>query len=726
MNNDTFRTMHGPTFGCLASMAFTIMLCLNSPVMAQQFPNNLPQVEIQSPLLALAPPAKQEEKANTDAAKVPVPGTEVAKPEMRVPVDGDNTLLPTKSGQPVALEPDANLDLKKLAAEANAAPAATQVAISRDSVIIKSLAGITLFKDDRKNPTDTPSAIPSSLAPGVNIAPDLTTPEREELVQILEQKYLGKPVSFNGLDQIVKEILGFYSRKKRPMTHVYIPEQEITNKVKIAILEGRLGEIRYAGDQSKRRWYQAALPGVPRALEAQQGQILDMNSITAAVTDLNVSPWSRLGRAEAHPYHRSTLAMTPGSQLGFTDVELDVKSRVAVPIQGFAGWDNTGTVALGENRFNLGAVWYDAFNTGYNHQLGVQFQSAENYDLFHAVTGSYTIPIQRWNQSLQIFAAFMQSSVDIPTAGVSQIVKGDAFIAGIRHYFKLPTIYLSQAAKEADNKSHKFAIYHDLGFGFDYKSQNNNLFFGGVNVFPSKIDVMQFVAEYNVRQTDMLGETNLNLSYYYSPGQLSRYNTDKTFLSARTGGTADYSYARGTLARMVELGVFSSYLDDFKLMVRATGQVSSANLVASEQLGLGGNASVRGYAERSLRGDQGFFIQTELYMPALHPLQFLAKKTPDRWTDPMDRTDELRFLVFYDYGIGRNVTPTAAEPGKHLNLSSIGLGLRYRYNKSMTFRCDYGLQLERLDPALTNISNLSPKYSNNGQGYLHMGLSLSF
>ncbi|WP_395735707.1 ShlB/FhaC/HecB family hemolysin secretion/activation protein [Prosthecobacter sp.] len=724
MNISSPRTTQGSAFGYFATMALAVSFGTASQ--AQQAPR-FPAIKVQSPLLAIAPPAKPDdkEKANAEAGKPQAPAAEAAKPEMRVPPDADNNLLPKKAGQAVALEPDGNLDLKKLAAEAQAAPAAKQVSISRDSIIIHSLAGITLFKDDRKNPTDVPSSIPSSLAPGVNIASDLSTPDREELVQILQQKFLGKPVSFNGLDQIVKEILKFYSSKKRPMTHVYIPEQEITNKVKIAVLEGRLGDIRFAGDQSKRRWYQAALPGVPRALSAQQGDILDMNTISASVSSLNLSPWSRLGRTEAHPYHRSTLAMTPGSQLGYTDVELDVTSRVAVPIQGFAGWDNTGTVALGENRFNLGAVWYDAFNTGYNHQLGVQFQAAENYDLFHSVTGSYTIPIQRWNQSLQFFAAYMESTVNIPTAGVSQFVKGDAFIAGMRHYIKLPSLF-SKAAREADNKAHKFAIYHDFGLGFDYKSQNNNLFFGGVNVFPSKIDVMQFVAEYNLRQTDFMGETNLNLSYYYSPGQLSRYNTDKAFISARSGGTADYSYARGVLSRMLELGVFSSYLDDFKLMVRATGQVSSANLVASEQLGLGGNASVRGYAERSLRSDQGLFIQTELYMPALHPLQFLAKKTPDRWTDPMDRTDELRFLVFYDYGIGRNVDPTVAEPGKHLNMSSLGLGLRYRYNKSMTFRCDYGYQLERLDPALTNISNLTPKYSNNGHGYLHMGLSLSF
>jgi hemolysin activation/secretion protein len=127
-----------------------------------------------------------------------------------------------------------------------------------------------------------------------------------------------------------------------------------------------------------------------------------------------------------------------------------------------------------------------------------------------------------------------------------------------------------------------------------------------------------------------------------------------------------------------------------------------------------------------MRGDRGIFIQTELYSPALHPLRWLAKKTPDRWMDAEDRTDELRFLVFYDYGWADVFNPTAAEPGEILNASSIGLGLRYRFNKSMTFRLDYGYQLEKLDRTRVNAADLSPKYSTQGDSYTHMGLSLSF
>jgi hemolysin activation/secretion protein len=234
------------------------------------------------------------------------------------------------------------------------------------------------------------------------------------------------------------------------------------------------------------------------------------------------------------------------------------------------------------------------------------------------------------------------------------------------------------------------------------------------------------VAEYNLRQTDKWGETSLGLSFFYAPGSITRYNDDAAFLTARSGGTANYSYLRGTFSRLLDLGTFTKHLDDFKLLVRGTGQWSNANLVASEQIGLGGQDSVRGYPERTMRGDHGIFIQTELYSPAFHPLRWLAKKVPDRWVDAADRTDELRFLIFYDYGWADVHQATAAEPGEILNASSLGIGLRYRINKSMTFRFDYGFQLERLDPRVVNSFDLSPKYSHHGDGYAHMGLSISF
>ncbi len=721
---------------------------LNAQGISPDF-SRLPQIRVQSPLLSVggkdAAEVKKEEAKPAEPAKPtaeakpaePAKPAAAAKPpvKMKEPAgdlpasgaaggSGSPALLPAKNApQPMALTPD-NPNLKPLPPVAEGADASGGL-LDPNAVFIPKLKGIHLFKDDRKEVTGKPSQVPSSSPAGITLGEGLTTPSADGITSLLRSRYVGKGVSFNTLDKIVKDILEHYSKEQRPTTHVYIPEQEIGDTLKVAVLEGRLGEIRYAGEE-KRRWYQAPAPRVPRALEKQRGEVLDMNTITQSVSSLNISPWARLGRQDAHPYRSASVSLTPGAELGLTDVELALQSRQLVPIQAFTGWDNTGTVVLGENRFNAGFVWYDAFNTGYNHQLGFQAQSAESFDLFHAIIGSYQIPVPSLNSTIQLYGAFMQSAVNIPTAGVNQLIEGDAWILGGRWFYKLPEWLITEAAKRAQDKSREFALYHEVGIGFDYKNQSNNLFFGGVNVFPTQIEVAQYVAEYNLRQTDKWGETTASLAYFYAPGSITRNNTDADFLTARTGGTADYSYFRGNFSRLVDLGALTKRLDDIKLVVRGTGQWSTANLVASEQLGLGGQDSVRGYPERTMRGDRGIFIQTELYSPALHPLQWLAKKTPDRWMNAEDRTDELRFLVFYDYGWADVFNPTAAEPGEILNASSIGLGLRYRFNKSMTFRLDYGYQLEKLDRTRVNAADLSPKYSTQGDSYTHMGLSLSF
>ena len=48
------------------------------------------------------------------------------------------------------------------------------------------------------------------------------------------------------------------------------------------------------------------------------------------------------------------------------------------------------------------------------------------------------------------------------------------------------------------------------------------------------------------------------------------------------------------------------------------GQLSSYLLLPSEQFGAGGASSVRGYPERTISGDEGFYANFELYTPELN------------------------------------------------------------------------------------------------------------
>lgn len=101
----------------------------------------------------------------------------------------------------------------------------------------------------------------------------------------------------------------------------------------------------------------------------------------------------------------------------------------------------------------------------------------------------------------------------------------------------------------------------------------------------------------------------------------------------------------------------SSFSSGWLWGVRGQFQYSPDALIAGEQFGLGGVASVRGTGERPIAGDSGLQASTELSSPEL-------------------RTG-LRVLGFLDAGWLSNNSPNGnPKPGSD-HLASVGLGLRY-------------------------------------------------
>ena len=186
-------------------------------------------------------------------------------------------------------------------------------------------------------------------------------------------------------------------------------------------------------------------------------------------------------------------------------------------------------------------------------------------------------------------------------------------------------------------------------------------------------------------QSDPYGRTSIGLQGYYSPGGLYGHNEDEDFNAAHPGAEADYFYGRLTLERITRLPW------DFSLVLRGTGQAASGNLIASEQLGVGGFNSVRGYEEREVNGDRGFYGNLELRTRSFSLMQMFSKS---KWVNNMKLVDQLQFLAFMDYGLVEeieHVDPTAGVTTSHL--WSVGGGLRYTINRYLNVRFDYGVQL---------------------------------
>jgi hemolysin activation/secretion protein len=185
---------------------------------------------------------------------------------------------------------------------------------------------------------------------------------------------------------------------------------------------------------------------------------------------------------------------------------------------------------------------------------------------------------------------------------------------------------------------------------------------------------VQGVVGYLGTLADAQGSTSGSITAFLSPGGIGGLNSDRDFEVQRPGSTASYEYVQASLGRTQRLP------DDFTVVLTGLAQLSSARLLASEQFGLGGEGSVRGYDERIVEGDDGVSAQLELRTPARHLLGGLA--------------DQTQALVFIDAG---RVFQKDPQPGEmDTSLASFGPGLRLRLGNYGTVKADYGWDLVRL------------------------------
>ncbi len=634
-------------------------------------------------------------------------------------------------GKPNA--PGGAIDLDAIAREAEASQ--TQSAVqTKDSILIATLGGVTLFADPRTTDEDVlnDTNTPSDLKSGIDIR-NLKTPEPEALKKVLQDKFINKPLTFNDLNEIVKAIIAHYSKYDRPMTHVYIPEQAITDKVKIAVIEARFGKAMPSDKDRPHKWYRtdkilnSFSVAVAHNLGDDVNAPMDKKSVDDALEAFNLSPWSRLGHRYEHPFRRVNGIYAAGENLGQTDLKLDVIERS--PINLSFNYENSGTTIIGEHRFTLGAVFYNVWNK--DHQLGLQAMSGIDTDAFRGGVVSYQVPFKKWHQSLEFFGAYVDSNIQLPSGGAdaTQDLTGTSWQLGLRHHIGLPRLFgpSDSALRLEKNSDRLWAYYHEITLGLDYKVSNNDLAFGGTQVFAAKTDVAQFSIGYAARQTDPYGESTLHLDAFWSPGGLTSNNSDETFEKSRELAKANYFYGKLQIERVVDLPA------KMMLQVRLNGQYASENLLASEELGLGGFDTVRGYPERVARGDTGFYTQWELYSPPMHLFSGRAKKAATKYnarhggTNWESGQDELRFLLFFDYGITSPVNDTRNDFG-NTTLMSMGVGLRYRFNSNIVFRADYGFQLEELTGFVKAQAASAGRddLSVDSNGHAHLGMTVNF
>jgi hemolysin activation/secretion protein len=229
-----------------------------------------------------------------------------------------------------------------------------------------------------------------------------------------------------------------------------------------------------------------------------------------------------------------------------------------------------------------------------------------------------------------------------------------------------------------------------LHLGFDFKRSNNNLEFGGSEVSNISTDVQQFLLIYDASNTDDYGRTSLENQFVYGPGGLAHSNTSAVFVASGVNGAkANYVYDLLQVTRLTALPWKMS------TMLHLTGQIANAELLPSEQLGAGGDGSVRGYTTHTANGTDGALASFELRSPPYSPSHLFGT----------DLGDQGQLLAFYDAGYVRHLNQQMGE-AKYAALQSAGVGVRFGVGRFLDVHFDYGWQLAKA-PGADKLGNLA-------------------
>jgi hemolysin activation/secretion protein len=478
--------------------------------------------------------------------------------------------------------------------------------------------------------------------PGVD-AGDVVLAQNPDFPAVIEP-YLNQPVTMTSLSQLTRSIVSFYRSHDRPVVNVYVPQQAITSGyIQIVVVESRVEKVEATGA----KWFSNDM--LRHEVTLRPGDPISGQQVRTDVAWVN-----------RNPFLQADMLMAPGNEPGTTDLLLRTQDRF--PLRVFAGYEDSGNRYTEDDRILAGFNYGNLFGLG--EQVSFQYTQAPDKNDFQSESGTYIVPLP-WRHQLTIFGSYASTSATL----------GDVFNSGGVNWQISGRYEIPLPATPNYTES--------LILGYDFKRNNNSLLFGVASISNTTADVNQFVFGYQSTLKDNFGSTSFAATGFWSPGNFSAYDDNFDYQQQRLEADSSYVYGQLSLDRVTRLPY------DFTWEVNGLLQEANANLLPSEQLGLGGYATVPGYEEREVNGDNGFLIGTQILAPPVSIGEAMG------WTKGFD--DKLQFLAFLDYGGTSLHTVTDADINPNTNLLGVGPGLRYVINTNVSLRFDYGFQLLRTD-----------------------------
>ena len=464
---------------------------------------------------------------------------------------------------------------------------------------------------------------------------DLSSKQEIKLVNQLFKEYVGKSITENLLTSLKHTLIEYYTKFGRPFIHITFPEQELTDgKLHVKILEAHIGKVTVQGNHPLKT------ARSQKTIQLQEGDLLR--------SDVLVSDLEWINR---NPFKTARASYSPGKEVGTTDVNIYIEDKK--PFRTYLGTDNTGFEETGYERLFIGFNWGNFLNL--DQVLSYQFTSSSDFKKFRSHMAFYTIPLP-WKHELRFFGGY--SHVKVHHLNHQFSTTGNSGQVSTRYEIPLTPF---------------FDLVHAIRFGVDFRRTNNNLDFGGVRISRNDANIFQYVLGYKLDKQWAATTCFFDIEGIFSPGATLPHMSNQRFQQLRPNTRNQYLYLRALYEQVYR---FSS---GERLKFTFKGQLSTQFLLPSEQFGLGGLYSVRGYRERVINADNGMFLSLE---GMTRPLHLLEKSK-----------DQLQLIVFVDYGLGGGQLFLPDQKVPTSSILGIGPGVHYQIGDWMIARAYWGIQV---------------------------------
>lgn len=437
----------------------------------------------------------------------------------------------------------------------------------------------------------------------------------------------GRPLTLDTIRAIANDIEAIYRQRGFLFAQVIVPPQEIANGVvRLVVLEGRIGRVSIEGNShySDRfiRYFLSPATNPPALSEPRLEQAL----LTL----------------ERFPDLRPQAVFVPGRSQGTTDLILKVKD--GRPLHLALDYNNFGSRLVGRHGasafISAGSILREGDLLSY--RVVVPFPSAS--DPF--ITAGYGQVIS--NDGTRLDFSYSNAATTVGQELRSLDIRGSSSTFGLT---------ASRPLKLSQERASQ------LSLGLVSKSVENSIF---TNVPVNRDELRLVVAGYD--DTISRASDNTRVSTLLTQGLGSTLGASPRFRPqpSRVGAGNQFTKLLADVRHLRRLK------EGQALSLRGTVQIADTQLPVTEQFGVGGLESVRGFLQSEFLADRGYTGSIEYH-------RSLVQR----------QRESLTMVLFLDHGEGLLTLP---QPGERRTrqLTGTGVGLRGGFGRATSVRLDFG------------------------------------